>query len=592
MNYGNDIGYLGNNPGSISISNNVPVKHTQVYYATHRDNGARSSFMNRSFISFSFGGKWIEDFNLIACINGDRLNKQLHANFNDLVSEYEVVNGQFYWGTYYTNNQISFTLATDGITQNQLDEFKNWFAPGQVRELVLSEHPNRAIMARVSEPPVMDIIPFEEETTVMVNTTEYKTSTTVYKGEFTLNLVMDEPFWHSKSNLLAIIDSPANLITLIKRNGIITEDNASNGYRTITYTSNIDNSSRTIVFPYNSSQTQMWADIWSDANDNIVPILEDKDALKVILEDGIPTLSMLRDRMFLGNGLVFDYIEQNTRAGYAITGEAVLGNTDQAIQKIGNSITIPQNGSAYLYYAGTAPELPKIEFNISGIFQHFHSQLKKYPFIKSIKGTVLAKATNSSYGYNYIRFYTNKKEQKLYITAPLLYNDYNQAAALLYEGEEEDIRKKVNDRLTHTSLRKWVFKILDAIKKGIDINKSEALAYFITPLTGGFYNPHHFSFDPNTGKMLGTFSYRIITDDVEISSTDDFKTLGTLTTVTEDVSDMIISKPIVLLEKNSFSKDGKVEYLNSKNLSASYFISHDFETTLKDVSITYQNKYY
>ena len=35
---------------------------TQVYDATHRGDGKRLPYMNRSFISFSFGGKYIEDF--------------------------------------------------------------------------------------------------------------------------------------------------------------------------------------------------------------------------------------------------------------------------------------------------------------------------------------------------------------------------------------------------------------------------------------------------------------------------------------------------------------------------------------------------
>jgi len=72
--------------------------------------------MNRSFISFSFGGKNIEDYNLVASINGDRMQRDGYSDFEDLTSSYEVLDGQFYWGTHYTNHQIDFTLATDGIT--------------------------------------------------------------------------------------------------------------------------------------------------------------------------------------------------------------------------------------------------------------------------------------------------------------------------------------------------------------------------------------------------------------------------------------------------------------------------------------------
>jgi len=44
---------------------------------------------------------------------------------------------------------MDFVLSTDGITQVELDNFLHWFKAGIARELVLAEHPNRAIMARV-----------------------------------------------------------------------------------------------------------------------------------------------------------------------------------------------------------------------------------------------------------------------------------------------------------------------------------------------------------------------------------------------------------------------------------------------------------
>ena len=37
----------------------------QVYMATHTRGDLRLPYMHRSFISFSFGEKWIEDFDLI-----------------------------------------------------------------------------------------------------------------------------------------------------------------------------------------------------------------------------------------------------------------------------------------------------------------------------------------------------------------------------------------------------------------------------------------------------------------------------------------------------------------------------------------------
>jgi len=42
---------------------------------------ARLPLMNRSFISFTYGGKYIEDFNLIATIDGARMERNGYSAF-------------------------------------------------------------------------------------------------------------------------------------------------------------------------------------------------------------------------------------------------------------------------------------------------------------------------------------------------------------------------------------------------------------------------------------------------------------------------------------------------------------------------------
>ena len=54
---------------SVEINTN---KHTQVYDVTH-DGADYLPYMSRSFISFSYGGKNIEYFNLIAIIENNAL---------------------------------------------------------------------------------------------------------------------------------------------------------------------------------------------------------------------------------------------------------------------------------------------------------------------------------------------------------------------------------------------------------------------------------------------------------------------------------------------------------------------------------------
>jgi hypothetical protein len=86
-----DYGYL---TGSSASQVEIDTEHnTQVYIATHDGAGNYLPYRNRSFISFSFGGKNIEDFDLIATIDNDFLERRLYADFEDNVSDSEIWDG-------------------------------------------------------------------------------------------------------------------------------------------------------------------------------------------------------------------------------------------------------------------------------------------------------------------------------------------------------------------------------------------------------------------------------------------------------------------------------------------------------------------
>ena len=235
----------------------------QVYQATHGGDENRLPYMNRSFISFSYsdiGGPkvYIEDFNLIATVSGDRWEREGYSTFNDLTTTYDNLDGQYYWGTHYKSHTIIFKLSTDGIDQKDLDRFLHWFSAGTIRELVLSEHPNRAQLARVAEPPQLSLLPFETHVPMKIMSNEYLVTTTLYKGDITLKLIMDEPHWYALDNILG------------KR------------------------------------KNDRYVDYYEDANENEIYIFSSKDALKILYEDGIPLGSMIDDNMLLGNGAFAD----------------------------------------------------------------------------------------------------------------------------------------------------------------------------------------------------------------------------------------------------------------------------------------------
>lgn len=197
----------------------------QVYTATHNGEGNPLSVVEKQFISFSYGGKNIEDFNLLSTINNNRISKGLYSPFTDTTTTSFGLPGQLYWGTTESALTLTFTLSTDGITSSELEDFKAWFCPGIERELILAEYPNRAILARVSSAPQMSLLPFEDEEAVLViGGKEKRIPATIYKGDITLNLVCDYPFWYAKKSYVDSDPSDEDL-KLIYEDGLPTTFN-------------------------------------------------------------------------------------------------------------------------------------------------------------------------------------------------------------------------------------------------------------------------------------------------------------------------------------------------------------------------------
>lgn len=190
----------------------------QVQSATKNGQGESLSILNRQFISFSYGGKNIEDFDLLAVFSNDRLEKEIYAPFNDTTTEQAELDGQMFWRSNFKAGQLSFTLATDGMTAAQLEDFKEWFQPGKEKELILSEYHNRGILARVASVPQISLLPFEKEVEVQIGDNFFSTKTSLYKGDIKLEFIMDDPYWYSINTCIDSMDEES--LKLIYEDGI------------------------------------------------------------------------------------------------------------------------------------------------------------------------------------------------------------------------------------------------------------------------------------------------------------------------------------------------------------------------------------
>ena len=575
------------------------VRYGQVYQATH-DGKQRLPYMNRSFISFTYGNKHIEDFDLLATITSNRLSRDGYASFKDNVSTYDNLDGQFYWNTHYANNTITFNLATDGIDQRKLDNFLSWFSAGVSRELVLSEHPNRAIMARVSKPPAISLLPFESTVEMSIAGDIYKTKTTLYKGEITLELISDDPHWYAINNILG------------KKSG------------------------------------DRYIDQWTDANGNDVSIFASQDALKILYEDGIPLGSMIENDMLLGNGAfakVEDNVEQliwspkandediiwsedgvpsgegaridgtRTDEEYWYESEEVMTNEEYEAIKAEDEILIkfdkpasfirtrrecapgdyigriagaiidasgigilelsPVSGGenyGYFFYAGTAPAPTIISFDIYPTFD-------SSGYFVSINNEI----TNTNNPFSSF-FIESVRTQELRITTPSIATSYNMALRILLENNSTksipEIKELIIEKVRHAAVRTYVNGILESINSEKLNKTNNEIINIMKQFWGqpeGNYQAMHFSFNSKTGEVL--VSYSILGNG----------------TITEDAGDMLVSSNNIMIRErnyaNSFGKFVHWENTNEEGRQYSHRIYHNLPVSIQNVQILYRNMY-
>ena len=478
---------MGNLIGNEVSSNFQDI--TQVYQATHDGVGNSLPYMNRSFISFTYGGKAIEDFNLIATIP-EKKEINLYSSFSDSVTAYDMLDGQLYWGTRLEPNKLNLILATDEISENKLDDFREWFAPGVERELILAEHPNRAVLARISSAPIISCIPFEKETEININNFSYNTSTTIYKGEISLEFIMDDPFWYSKLNYMP------NYLDKKTLEPLNLEDN----------------------------------------NINKVQALTDKDMIKIILEDRIPAQQVLTGNYFLGGNI---FVTNGSYVGHTYVDHDRIG----VFSKESKGLNLNTNTPAYLYYSGTAKSYPIIKFSLT-------LQFNASDFIVSPKNSITSNLYSSiTIGENSFLFttpniLTSYNEAIKIFSEASSFNKINLMEKIKEKVTEYYARawaiKSVNKTITLSELKREMKKFFNSNTVSFIINSKtgEAIGTFNIKYENNNGEEINLTVEQNVGDMIKS-NYLIIEGRDRLNSNGQIQTYHTITS-NENLNDFLI----------------------------------------------------
>lgn len=156
----------------------------------------------KEYIDFEFDGKCISEFGLVAVSDGDRYSFAASSEFSDETTEVKGYDGQHFWGTNLKAKKTTYSLATDGMTEEQLNAFKRHFQPGKYGKFIDSHLSHRYSYRRLAEVVEFKLIPFQVKKTLLGQ--EFYVNE--YKGEARITFVQDDPYSYSEENYIEEIN--------------------------------------------------------------------------------------------------------------------------------------------------------------------------------------------------------------------------------------------------------------------------------------------------------------------------------------------------------------------------------------------------
>ena len=640
-----DYGSLNGNSTSNIING---VKHNQVYQVTHNGEVLLPA-RQRSFISFSFGGKKIEDFDLIACSDGDGISRNGYSEFQDLTTDYDIMDGQYYHGTHFSPFTLSLRLVSDDLDQRQLDRFLHWFRGGITRELVLAAHPNRAIMARISAPPQLDnLIPFEKKIQVQVGGQSLNTSTTTYRGFINLDFVSDSSFWYGKSNLFTR-DKVTGFITLPSGFEIGGEPSDS-----LTEALKIAYEDTVPIQDLVSSTMHFGGTLFAQVQSSVAYSLIARKISSSDWKDN--TLGYFT----INNNGVTEYwkgarIEEN-KSGVAaqgrIAGASLEQDTGTNQYTIEGELNAGSNNKYYFFYGGNAPSPTILKFTVP--IQINLGNNKVYT-INTIANSISNIESGNSNAKDYSTITIMSQHTKEFdFTTPNIITSWNKVLSLINAVGEmsndnkpnwKDFVDKLRDYIRHPAVRAFAISIMNFLQKNnksdgndtsnnlnnLDLTSKEN-KYFkengqftstgihaFRKLLRRFFNGHtqndgkdgwdnapnssmRFTFDAEKGIATGEFQYwqsdnsttNIIDKIVANEGATSANKATYFKTHTENVGDMLRSNWLYIEDQNEFDSEGKVSRWKGTNEATkaySHCLFHNLPVPISHIKLEYKYMY-
>lgn len=188
---------------------------------THTPGGALRAPWEKEFIDFSFDGKYISEFGMVAVFDGDRHSFAAQPEFDNETTSVNGAAGQLYWGSNIKSKKMTFKVATDGMTEAQVNAFKNHFQPGRYGKFIEDKLAHRYGYCRITQVINFSVLPFRKN----INFLGFPLQVNEYKGDATIVFEFDNPYMYSTMNYVEENNKPTesdyiNVAKAVYNNGV------------------------------------------------------------------------------------------------------------------------------------------------------------------------------------------------------------------------------------------------------------------------------------------------------------------------------------------------------------------------------------
>lgn len=115
------------------------------------------------FLGFSFNGRHSSEFNIIRVANSDYYDEILLAAPRDVTTQITGRDGVYFFNSTLDKKSFSINIAFDDLHEEQFADLTAWLAKNEEGELIFDERPYKTYFGKISSPPQMKYICFDDE---------------------------------------------------------------------------------------------------------------------------------------------------------------------------------------------------------------------------------------------------------------------------------------------------------------------------------------------------------------------------------------------------------------------------------------------